>query len=105
MPAFDAPPPLGRAKEHSVFAQNQTRLGCLSRQEGPRNCAALPRSTRRLGTPAGSARIDRKSTRLNSSHLVMSYAAFCLTKKKHTNKDFALQHHTSSTYNTWTIRG
>src|SRR5256885_8446892 len=25
---------------------------------------------------------DRKSTRLNSSHLVISYAAFCLTKKK-----------------------
>src|SRR5256885_4683362 len=25
--------------------------------------------------------LDRKSTRLNSSHLVISYAAFCLTKK------------------------
>src|SRR5256885_11779197 len=25
---------------------------------------------------------DRKSTRLNSSHLVMSYAVFCLKKKK-----------------------
>src|ERR1039457_7326125 len=25
-------------------------------------------------------RIDRKSTRLNSSHLVMSYAVFCLKK-------------------------
>src|SRR5256885_7985781 len=28
---------------------------------------------------------DRKSTRLNSSHLVISYAVFCLKKKK-TNK-------------------
>src|ERR1039457_7498122 len=27
--------------------------------------------------------IDRKSTRLNSSHLVISYAVFCLKKKKH----------------------
>src|SRR5256885_10678937 len=27
---------------------------------------------------------DRKSTRLNSSHLVISYAVFCLKKKKHT---------------------
>src|SRR5256885_11444147 len=27
-------------------------------------------------------RIDRKSTRLNSSHLVISYAVFCLKKKK-----------------------
>src|SRR5688500_19097831 len=28
--------------------------------------------------------VDRKSTRLNSSHLVMSYAVFCLKKKKKT---------------------
>src|SRR2546426_9218163 len=28
-----------------------------------------------------STRIDRKSTRLNSSHLVISYAVFCLKKK------------------------
>src|SRR2546426_4264645 len=28
---------------------------------------------------------DRKSTRLNSSHLVISYAVFCLKKKKHNN--------------------
>src|SRR5438132_2300268 len=27
---------------------------------------------------------DRKSTRLNSSHTVISYAVFCLKKKKHT---------------------
>src|SRR5256885_684853 len=29
-------------------------------------------------------RLDRKSTRLNSSHLVISYAVFCLKKKKQT---------------------
>src|SRR5256885_9923346 len=29
----------------------------------------------------GEATIDRKSTRLNSSHLVISYAVFCLKKK------------------------
>src|SRR5256885_15392738 len=28
------------------------------------------------------AEVDRKSTRLNSSHLVISYAVFCLKKKK-----------------------
>src|SRR5256885_10456942 len=28
---------------------------------------------------------DRKSTRLNSSHLVISYAVFCLKKKKQTH--------------------
>src|SRR2546426_8710765 len=37
----------------------------------PRN---LPRNAR--------AHRDRKSTRLNSSHLVISYAVFCLKKKK-----------------------
>src|SRR5262245_63781403 len=30
---------------------------------------------------------DRKSTRLNSSHLGISYAVFCLKKKKHTRDD------------------
>src|SRR2546426_8918270 len=29
---------------------------------------------------------DRKSTRLNSSHLVISYAVFCLKKKKNNNE-------------------
>src|SRR5256885_8706682 len=32
--------------------------------------------------PGGSQLADRKSTRLNSSHLVISYAVFCLKKKK-----------------------
>src|SRR2546426_7415138 len=30
---------------------------------------------------------DRKSTRLNSSHLVISYAVFCLKKKKKNHED------------------
>src|SRR5205807_8706194 len=30
--------------------------------------------------------LDRKSTRLNSSHLVISYAVFCLKKKKKKNQ-------------------
>src|SRR5256885_15927266 len=33
---------------------------------------------------ASGAKKDRKSTRLNSSHLVISYAVFCLKKKKRT---------------------
>src|SRR3712207_7973755 len=35
-----------------------------------------PKRKRRLGNP------DRKSTRLNSSHANISYAVFCLKKKK-----------------------
>src|SRR5256885_6904626 len=46
------------------------------------NSAWGPRSGETdLGQP--SAPPDRKSTRLNSSHLVISYAVFCLKKKKH----------------------
>src|SRR5256885_15387908 len=37
----------------------------------------------RLSWSTSSSR-DRKSTRLNSSHLVISYAVFCLKKKKNT---------------------
>src|SRR5207249_7005951 len=33
-------------------------------------------------TAAGAALLDRKSTRLNSSHVSISYAVFCLKKKK-----------------------
>src|SRR5256885_13040383 len=35
-------------------------------------------------------RRDRKSTRLNSSHLVISYAVFCLKKKQDTPRSAAL---------------
>src|SRR5256885_4809703 len=42
----------------------------LARRSQP-SCLAQPGCTR-----------DRKSTRLNSSHLVISYAVFCLKKKK-----------------------
>src|SRR5438034_1802772 len=34
----------------------------------------------------GRAKVDRKSTRLNSSHTVISYAVFCLKKKKKKKK-------------------
>src|SRR5256885_9014354 len=37
---------------------------------------------------------DRKSTRLNSSHLVISYAVFCLKKKKTNTND--IPYHVSS---------
>src|SRR5438132_13300697 len=36
----------------------------------------------RKRTSLWNAKIDRKSTRLNSSHTVISYAVFCLKKKK-----------------------
>src|SRR2546426_4348509 len=52
-----------------------------SRSSAPRS----PRHSARSGCQADVSRPsprDRKSTRLNSSHLVISYAVFCLKKKK-----------------------
>src|SRR5256885_9187407 len=43
---------------------------------------ALGDAQHRLGQMLRVAKRDRKSTRLNSSHLVISYAVFCLKKKK-----------------------
>src|SRR2546430_12511708 len=37
----------------------------------------------RLAAGEGPAALDRKSTRLNSSHSQISYAVFCLKKKKY----------------------
>src|SRR5438552_10589595 len=48
----------------------------------------------RRGRGAGGdrpARQDRKSTRLNSSHQIISYAVFCLKKKKKENNSAYLQ--------------
>src|SRR2546426_1714894 len=42
----------------------------------------------RAGTPEQG---DRKSTRLNSSHLVISYAVFCLKKKKNKKSKYDSQ--------------
>src|SRR5256885_7952406 len=41
------------------------------------------------------SRADRKSTRLNSSHLVISYAVFCLKKKIHSSRPVQSLHRTS----------
>src|SRR5260221_10688711 len=57
-----------------------------------RSCA----STSLLPPPAPRCQ-DRKSTRLNSSHTVISYAVFCL-KKKNPRKTLRLHHLASSKY-------
>src|SRR5260221_6879247 len=58
------------------------------RQTHSRAVPARPSATTTHPLPptAGRAR-DRKSTRLNSSHTVISYAVFCLKKKKQNKRD------------------
>src|SRR5256885_12899729 len=54
-------------------------------------------TTDSLGNTPRAARADRKSTRLNSSHLVISYAVFCLKKKNNLEScTTTCQAHTSS---------
>src|SRR5256885_15609304 len=48
----------------------------------PRARFCSPYSSSMLPWPGRAQGQDRKSTRLNSSHLVISYAVFCLKKKK-----------------------
>src|SRR5690606_41800722 len=59
---------------HQLETDHQTPLA---------DVADVRQRTRRLGEQAGKlAAADRKSTRLNSSHVKISYAVFCLKKKK-----------------------
>src|SRR6266481_2980671 len=53
-------------------------------RRGPRACpgAPPPPAGRGASRQALPHRLDRKSTRLNSSHSSISYAVFCLKKKK-----------------------
>src|SRR5256885_12712977 len=55
----------------------------------PRRRQRRPRRSSSGTTPPRPIARDRKSTRLNSSHLVISYAVFCLKKKK---KNINLRH-------------
>src|SRR5437870_6390615 len=43
-----------------------------------RECLGVNARRLGLGLPADIGRLDRKSTRLNSSHVAISYAVFCL---------------------------
>src|SRR2546430_11741768 len=66
-------------------------------QSRPKRLATSTSSTRaalaRVLCASPSGRIDRKSTRLNSSHSQISYAVFCLKKKK---KRTRIQHQDKS---------
>src|SRR5580700_11953406 len=59
----------------------------LFRSRGPAPAGCDPRPShgwlRHRGTRTLRAQRDRKSTRLNSSHVEISYAVFCLKKKKY----------------------
>src|SRR5256885_6968693 len=71
-----------RAQDHSgrSFEKGSDRRRDWSRMD----CCWWRRTLHRSIEDEGQRKLDRKSTRLNSSHLVISYAVFCLKKKKST---------------------
>src|SRR6476646_4151672 len=95
LPGQEARGDAGRGEEH-LLAPGPDR-GDLP---APVHADAGPRA-RRVHRPAvrPGRRGDRKSTRLNSSHTVISYAVFCLKKKKIDEKThviYATQTHISN---------
>src|SRR5207302_9012410 len=81
--------PISRRARGNLAIKRTGRLGCSERRfrpgrhAGSRFCGggACP-----FGTGSRKICLDRKSTRLNSSHVKISYAVFCLKKKKKNNK-------------------
>src|SRR2546426_7529173 len=68
-----------RIVAHELTGAIHDHLWRINRSEAePLPVSGLAIGLRTVYTP----QIDRKSTRLNSSHLVISYAVFCLKKKK-----------------------
>src|SRR5256885_7994282 len=75
------------------------RSGAAAEQDAAALRALVRHFRLELLEPALRGTADRKSTRLNSSHLVISYAVFCLKKKKkHFIRTFVLWH--SPTFST-----
>src|SRR5438034_6071753 len=79
-----------RRPPRSTLFPYTTLFRSLERQyrHGGRLARAQRRRIRRLiyHRDGRAGQRDRKSTRLNSSHTVISYAVFCLKKKKKKNK-------------------
>src|SRR5437763_9497632 len=78
-----------RMNKLAMFAGVVFALGLTPLPAHAQGREVTGRVTRAVGdVPVGLATIDRKSTRLNSSHRCISYAVFCL-KKKNEHKQLA----------------
>src|SRR3712207_8908297 len=70
------------AADHAPRHDPRSGRGLLLRLRQDRGAVLARRQDRRPLGPQPDVRRDRKSTRLNSSHANISYAVFCLKKKK-----------------------
>src|SRR2546426_1966368 len=66
------------------YSEKGTKIAKQVRTEGGSTINVVDEKEKREALPV--IKIDRKSTRLNSSHLVISYAVFCLKKKTNTEQ-------------------
>src|SRR5690606_40117479 len=81
LPILEGPPRRrGRARHHRWGRDSTDRGGGRHADGQPDRAAGARRGGTRRARVA--PRLDRKSTRLNSSHVKISYAVFCLKKKK-----------------------
>src|SRR5438034_11835711 len=69
------------AKQESTHQQHQNPFNTTIEVLGRRSIF-FPEIATSRGSLSTKQKLDRKSTRLNSSHTVISYAVFCLKKKK-----------------------
>src|SRR5258708_16847954 len=78
-------PPRSTLFPYTTLFRSLKRTSCTPRYPThPLHCIPpADRQTDRASKP-GDQGLDRKSTRLNSSHQIISYAVFCLKKKKTT---------------------
>src|SRR5204862_7744206 len=97
-PAPTAPPPLSLHDALPIYPAHALEHGRIRLPDGAvpqqlpqrsvqgadpgREPRQVLRRLRRKAVPDALADADRKSTRLNSSHVEISYAVFCLKKKK-----------------------
>src|SRR3712207_7171838 len=76
----------GGRRRHGPHAAPGDADGGPGNAAGPEPLTARGSTKNRPGPPRlERPRLDRKSTRLNSSHANISYAVFCLKKKKYKN--------------------
>src|SRR5689334_24572189 len=66
----------------TLFRSHRSAARSEQSARDARQDARRRRGRQRLGLPGRYLFADRKSTRLNSSHSSISYAVFCLKKKK-----------------------
>src|SRR5256885_6258810 len=91
-------------RQQAVLQVRSLHFNAVSQHKGPleltcRDAAVkvfpglvilLPAADHQLVFLGRHVELDRKSTRLNSSHLVISYAVFCLKKKKEVQRSTLL---------------